>query len=600
MPTFMKQRRGAIVPTFAVVFPLLMIFCAMAINLAYVQLSHTEMQIAIDASVHAGGRRLGTPVPNADGTVQTLAEAKVDVMNFAAEIAAMNTVAGSPVTIPESAMEFGRSSRALKNDGSFGAYKFVATNSNQIPSSFRIISSELTLDHLFGPFASRDGHSPAGTFTVASTSVSTQVDRDVVLVLDRSGSMIYFQDETLLGDTLYDLSRESYTVEGETLYEYRVQWQRPSDNIFWRDSGLYPNRLTEAEFAAVTDFPERNQYRLDYSNRRVRSETQDEVLDKITEDEYDDADESLYDRWYTPNVIYWLEDKENPSHNLGDDPETWTDDLTIAEQRELLTGHMALYAHDYRYRYKNNDENIEWYEDIDHRQAPAYSRWYHLNRGVTVFLNVLGGGLDPDGGISRDGTVQKEQIAILPFNASPDNTNITFSGTNYYDNNPDFDYGLQDDGFPAAYVNDSSEPGYDQPHPGSSLSLRDILPTICPYGGTAIGDSLREGLHLIRSSSSGDPDARARSFAARTLVVLTDGDNTVGDNPVNVARDELANEDIIVHTITFTPGVSQAGRDAMGDVSEHGKGKHYHTNSGTGLATIFEEIANNLPTILTQ
>jgi Flp pilus assembly protein TadG len=600
MPNFMKQRRGAIVPTFAVIFPLLMIFCAMAINLAYVQLSNTEMQIAIDASVHAGGRRLGTPVPNADGTVQTLAEAKEDVMDFAAEIAAMNTVANSAAIVPKSAMEFGRSSRTLKNDGSFGAYEFTPTNSNQIPSSFRIISNELTLNHLFGPFASRDGNSPASTFKVASTSVSTQVDRDVVLVLDRSGSMIFFEDEALLGNTLYKLSRESYTVEGEAVYEYRVQWRRPSSGITsWRDSSHGPY-MTEAEFAVYPNFPSRNEYRLNYNNRRTRSEQPDEVREKITSSEYDDADQSLYRRWYTPNVIYWLEDEENPNHQLGDDPETWTDGLTTSEQRALLTGHMAQYAHDYRYIYKNNDKNIAWHQDIANRQAPAFSRWYHLNRGVTVFLNVLGGGVDPDGGVSRDGTVQKEQIAILPFNASPDNTNITFGGVNYYDNNSDFDYGLQDDGFPAAYVNNSSEPGYDEPYQGSSLSLRDILPTICPYGGTAIGNSLREGLHLIRSASSGDPDARARAFAARTLVVLTDGDNTVGSNPVTVARDELANEDIIVHTITFTPGVSQNGRKAMGDVAEFGKGKHYHTNSGTGLATIFEEIANNLPTILTQ
>lgn len=600
MPAFMNQRRGAIVPTFAVIFPLLMIFCAMAINLAYVQLSNTEMQIAIDASVHAGGRRLGTPVPNADGTVQSLAEAKEDVMDFAAEIAAMNIVAGSPVTIPKSAMEFGRSSRTFKNDGSYGSYEFTATNSNQIPSSFRIISNELQLRHLFGPFAARDGNTPSDTFNVASTSVSTQVDRDVVLVLDRSGSMIYFEDETLLGDTLYDLSRESYTVEGETVYEYRVQWRRPSSGInSWRDSSHGPY-MTEAEFAVYPNFPSRNEYRLNSNNRRTRADEPDEVHDKITSSEYDDADDSLYERWYTPNVVYWLEDKENPNHILGSDPETWTDGLTTGEQRALLTGHMALYAHDYRYRYKNDDKNIDWYEDIDNRQAPAYSRWYHLNRGVTVFLNVLGGGVDPDGGITRDGTVQKEQISILPFNASPDNTNVTHGGVNYYDNNNNFDYGLQDDGFPAAYVNNSNEPGYDEPHPGSSLSLRDILPTICPYGGTAIGDSLREGLYLIRSASSSDPSARARPFAAKTLVVLTDGDNTVGDNPVSVARDELANEDVIVHTITFTPGVSQNGRQAMGDVAEFGKGKHYHTNSGTGLSTIFEEIANNLPTILTQ
>ena len=57
-----NQRRGAVIPLFAFLLPVLMIFCAMAINLAYMQLANTEMQIAVDVAVHAGGRRLGTPV----------------------------------------------------------------------------------------------------------------------------------------------------------------------------------------------------------------------------------------------------------------------------------------------------------------------------------------------------------------------------------------------------------------------------------------------------------------------------------------------------------------------------------------------------------
>ena len=604
MPNFTHQRRGAIIPLFAIVFPVLMIFCAIAINLAYVQLSNTQMQIAIDVAVHAGGRRLGTPTLNADGSVQSLDEAKIDVMDFAAEIAAMNTVAGSPSIIPTSQMEFGRSSRTVRNDGSFAPYEFNPIVNNQIPSSFRIISNDLKLRHVFGPFTSSGGFTPSDSFTLSAASVSTQVDRDVVLVLDRSGSMIFFEDETLLLDTLFDISQESFVTEGDPIPVYRVQFRRRitignfSFWTGWSDSSRF-FYLTEAEFDSNVPQSNTLQYRLNFNDSLERP-GEDETNDKITAAEYDDASESLYERWYTSNVIYWLEDKENASHTLGDDPEEWTEGLTIAEQREKLTGHLALYAHDYRYRYKLNNRDIDWFAQINNRQAPAFSRWYHLERGVTVFLNVLGGGQDPDGGTTRDGTVQKELVSILPFNASPDTINITFGGINYHDNNPDFDYGLQDDGFPAAFVNNSNEPGYDIPHPGSDISLRDVLAGVCPYGGTAIGSSLREGVELIRNPSTDNPDGRSRTFAAKTIVVLTDGNNTVGDNPVNVARDELATEDVIVHTITFTPGVSQAGRDAMSDVAEFGRGQHYHTDSGESLSAIFEEIANNLPTILTQ
>lgn len=602
MPNFTHQRQGSVIPLFAVVFPVLMIFCAMAINLAHVQLSNTEMQIAIDVAVHAGGRRLGTPIANANGTVQSLDEAKADVMDFAAEIAAMNTVSGSPAEIPENVMEFGRSSRVIRNNGTFAPYEFHPVENNQIPSSFRIVSNNLRLRHLFGPFSSYGGATPSDSFTVAAASVSTQVDRDVVLVLDRSGSMLYFEDEDLILDTLFDISEESYTVPGESVTEFRVIFRRFQNGAWsgWFFSSVYPNFLTQSEFdTTVTTGTSTLEYRLWEPSARERP-GMDETFDKITDAEYDDASESLYDRWYTNDVVYWLEDKENQDHTLGESPEDWTDGLTVNEQRAKLTGHMALYAHDYRHRYKLNNRDIRWFNQIDIRQAPAFSRWYHLDRGVTVFLNVLGGGVDPDGGTLRDGTVQKELISILPFNSSPDTITATFGGVNYADNNSNFDYGLQDDGFPAAFVNDSNDPGYDVPHPGSSISIRDVLPTICPYGGTAIGSSLREGVELIRNASEDNPDARSRPFAAKTIVVLTDGNNTVGDNPVNVARDELATEDVIVHTITFTPGVSDAGKEAMADVAEFGRGRHYHTDSGAALARIFEEIANNLPTILTQ
>ncbi|QEG23162.1 pilus assembly protein TadG-related protein [Mariniblastus fucicola] len=578
------QRRGAIVPLFAIVLPALLVISAIAINLAYVQLSDTEMQIAVDAATHAGGRRLGTPRPNADGSVQTLAETKAEVIDFAAEIAAMNKVAGSPAAISESDMQFGRSTRVLRSNGTMAPYQFQPTVGNQIPSSFRIISNDIELPHAIGAAGMAD------SFTVKADAVSTQVDRDLVLVLDRSGSMIYFEDEALFEDTLYDLSQETYTVESETTYEYRVQWRRADSSGSWSNSSHGPY-MTEAEFAVYPSFPSRNDYRLNYSNQRTRSGGSSETRYKISNSEYQDGKDGVYDRWYTKNVIYWLEVDQNNQHTLGDDPDTWADGLTTDQQREELTTNMALYAHDYRYRYKLNNSSISSSSQINSRQAPAYSRWYHLERGVNVFLNVLGGGVDPDGTV-RDGTVQKEQVAILPFNASPDTQNSN--------KNPDFDYGLQDDGFPAAYVNDSSEPGYDVPYEGSTISIRDVLPTICPYAGTAIGDSMREGAWLIRNMTVDDTDARARAFAAKTIVVLTDGDSNTGDDPVDVAREELAHQDVIVHTITFTPGVSANGKSKMADVAMYGRGKHYHTDSGAGLSKIFEEIANNLPTILTQ
>ena len=275
MQKIIHQRRGAIVPLFAVIFPVLILFSAIAINLAYMQLCNTEMQIAVDVAVHAGGRRLGTPVPNEDGSVQTLVETKADVLDFAEKIAAMNNVAGSPAAISHSAMEFGRSSRNVRDNGTLASYHFEPTTGNQIPSSFRIISDELELPHAFGSIGVSD------SFRVKSDAVSTQVDRDLVLVLDRSGSMIYFEDEGSLAAELYDLSEETYTTEGQTIYEYRVQYRRKNTSGSWNNSSHGPY-MTEEEFANYRSFPDRNDYRLNYSNRRFNSVEPEETHDKIS------------------------------------------------------------------------------------------------------------------------------------------------------------------------------------------------------------------------------------------------------------------------------------------------------------------------------
>ena len=303
MPKLNAQRRGAIIPLFAVLFPVLVILTAISINLAYMQLTDTEMQIAVDVAAHAGGRRLGTPVLNEDGTVQTLAETKEDVMKFATEIAAMNDVGGSPAAITSSAMDFGRSAREVREDGTLAGYKFTPTTGNQIPSSFRIQSDDLTLPHAFAAVGD------SKNFTINSTSVSTQVDRDVVLVLDRSGSMIYFEDEALLEETL-DYLREEPT--GETVDEFRVIYS-PSNSNGWFYSSHGPY-MTQAEFDVYPNFPSDNEYRLYDQDKRDRDIT------KISDSEYEDGTAFIYNRWYTSNVIYWLERDQNNEHKLGDAP----------------------------------------------------------------------------------------------------------------------------------------------------------------------------------------------------------------------------------------------------------------------------------------
>ena len=51
-----SRRDGVVVVLFAIVLPVLLLLSAVAINIAYMQLTRTELKIATDASARAGGR----------------------------------------------------------------------------------------------------------------------------------------------------------------------------------------------------------------------------------------------------------------------------------------------------------------------------------------------------------------------------------------------------------------------------------------------------------------------------------------------------------------------------------------------------------------
>lgn len=109
-------------------------------------------------------------------------------------------------------------------------------------------------------------------------------------------------------------------------------------------------------------------------------------------------------------------------------------------------------------------------------------------------------------------------------------------------------------------------------------------------GSTAIGQGMQEGIQALL-------DAAARPYAAKTMVVMTDGMHNTGIDPVTVAQGFMQNYNLTIHTVTFGPN---ADHQRMQAVASIGGGRHYHADTGEELIEIFEEIANNLPTILTQ
>ena len=111
-----------------------------------------------------------------------------------------------------------------------------------------------------------------------------------------------------------------------------------------------------------------------------------------------------------------------------------------------------------------------------------------------------------------------------------------------------------------------------------------------PNGFTAIGDGLRIGLDSILN------DSGVRSFALKSIIVMTDGNHNRGVDPTIVAA-ECAAANVEVHTITFSDGANPV---LMQQVARIGNGTHLHANTNQELIDVFQAIARQLQVLLIE
>lgn len=170
LPT--TQRRGAMLVLVAVVLPVLVLLMAFAIDVAWMQLVNTELRTATDAAARAGAKVLSTS-QNED----TARAAAIDA-------ARRNLVAGEPMQLADSDIQFGLSSQP----NSSGRFVFTPANSGVL-NAVRV-DGRRTSGSVAGPvdlfFARVLG---IDTFQPVQQAISTILDRDICLVIDRSGSM---------------------------------------------------------------------------------------------------------------------------------------------------------------------------------------------------------------------------------------------------------------------------------------------------------------------------------------------------------------------------------------------------------------------------
>jgi Mg-chelatase subunit ChlD len=160
-------------PLVAVLLPALLILGSFAINLAYMELSRTELRIASDAATRAAGYTLMT----SGSTTAARAAAR--------DGATRNPVGGRATQLADSDIVFGVSRRT----GISQRYTFSpgATPPNSVSVNARRDAASLsgTVGLVMPTFGAVKQFSPA------QSAISTQVEVDIALVLDRSGSMAY-------------------------------------------------------------------------------------------------------------------------------------------------------------------------------------------------------------------------------------------------------------------------------------------------------------------------------------------------------------------------------------------------------------------------
>ena len=182
----------------------------------------------------------------------------------------------------------------------------------------------------------------------------------------------------------------------------------------------------------------------------------------------------------------------------------------------------------------------------------AQSRWGALSTAVGQFITALAT------------TPQAEHVALVSYAS-----NGTWCG--YSNNTSDINQGL--DANPAAVT-------------AAMASLSNSVFN----GNTNIEAGINNGIAVLT-----DP-TRARPYAGKTMVLMTDGYYTAGQAP-RIAAQAAVPHGIMIHTVTFGDTVDAAEMQAVSDATG---GNYYHAPNAAALQAIFREIALTLPVIFTN
>ncbi|KLU07160.1 hypothetical protein RISK_000961 [Rhodopirellula islandica] len=164
------QRQGAMLVLIAIMMFLFLIVVAFSIDIAQMHLARTELRSSTDAAANAAATTLADTLD------------RNQAIRRGQQIAQANLVNGQPLLLGDSDFQFGRSERQVN-----GKYAFT---SGEAPFNGVRVNGQRTTGSLSGPVPLFFGNvTGTSIFEPEAFATATYVERDITLVVDRSGSM---------------------------------------------------------------------------------------------------------------------------------------------------------------------------------------------------------------------------------------------------------------------------------------------------------------------------------------------------------------------------------------------------------------------------
>jgi Ca-activated chloride channel homolog len=170
-----RNRQGAMAVFISICLVTFLVIAAFAINVAHIHLSKAELRTAVDGASRAAARELAND------------SATSVVVSKAIDIASRNRVANQPLSLLRSNVVLGQS---VSTGG-----KFVFTAGASPFNSVRVVGDRSSRNRINSVFGQLIG---MPTYGAREVSTAVRADRDIMVVIDRSGSMMRRLDDLTL------------------------------------------------------------------------------------------------------------------------------------------------------------------------------------------------------------------------------------------------------------------------------------------------------------------------------------------------------------------------------------------------------------------